>query len=123
MTIESWPRRITTGALLASLPAHSSVAASSSSRGTALLIKPTNIGYLRDILTAPAFVAGDTDTNFLARHMADWRSEAGASEEEWIAAAVFEAVGRTTDDRPQTAERGQAVYDPWEAARGWRNVE
>ena len=43
------------------------------------------------------------------------------SEEEWIAAAMYEVLGRTADDRPQTTS-GAQVYDPWEAARGWRNV-
>ena len=81
----------------------------------------TNIGYLRDILAVPAFVSGRTSTSFLAEHMAEWRPPAGASEEEWIAAAVYEVLGRTTDDRPQTTG-GAQIYDPWEAARGWRNV-
>ena len=88
---------------------------------TVVLGVTTNIGYLRAILAVPAFVEGDTDTNFLTRHMAEWRPEAGASEEEWIAAAVWEAVGRTTDDRPQITG-GAQVYDPWEVAQGWRNV-
>ena len=95
-------------------------------RETVVLGVATNIGYLRDILAVPAFVAGDTDTNFLAQHMVDWRPTAGASEAEWVAAAVYEALGTTdhrrADFRPPTTEGGRAVYDPWEAARGWRNV-
>ena len=90
-------------------------------RETVVLGVATNIGYLRDILTVPAFLAGRTSTNFLTEHMAEWRPPVGASEEEWIAAAVYEVLGRTTDDRPQTTGSSQ-VYDPWEAARGWRNV-
>src|SRR5690606_16043246 len=90
-------------------------------RDTIVLGVATNIGYLRDILAVPAFVAGHTSTSFLAEHMAEWRPPVGASEEEWVAAAVWEVVG-TTDHRPQTTEGGQVVYDPWEAARGWRNV-
>jgi 3-methylcrotonyl-CoA carboxylase alpha subunit len=90
-------------------------------RETIVLGVATNIGYLRDILAVPAFLAGRTSTNFLSEHMADWRPPVGASEEEWVAAAVYEVLGRTTDDRPQTTG-GAQVYDPWEAARGWRNV-
>jgi 3-methylcrotonyl-CoA carboxylase alpha subunit len=90
-------------------------------RETVVLGVATNIGYLRDILAVPAFVAGGTDTNFLARYMAEWRPTAGASEEEWVAAAVWEVVG-TGDDRRRPTADGREVYDPWEAARGWRNV-
>jgi acetyl-CoA carboxylase biotin carboxylase subunit len=90
-------------------------------RETIVLGVATNIGYLRDILAVPAFLAGRTSTNFLTEHMAGWRPPVGASEEEWVAAAVYEVLGATADHRPPTAD-GQQVYDPWEAARGWRNV-
>ena len=90
-------------------------------RETVVLGVTTNVGYLRDILAVPAFLAGQTSTNFLAQHMADWRPAVGAREEEWIAAAVWEVVA-TTDHRPQTTEGGAVVYDPWAAVGGWRNV-
>ena len=90
-------------------------------RETIVLGVATNIGYLRDILAVPAFLAGRTSTNFLTEHMAGWRPPVGASEEEWVAAAVYEVLGATADHRPPTAD-GQQVFDPWEAARGWRNV-
>ncbi len=90
-------------------------------RDTVVLGVATNVGYLRDILAAPAFVAGDTSTNFLAEQMGDWRPVTGASEVEWIAAAVWEAIG-ATDHRPQTTEGGAVVYDPWAVVGGWRNV-
>ena len=89
---------------------------------TVVLGVATNVGYLGDILAHPAYAAGRTSTNFLAEHMADWRPPAGASEEEWVAAAVYEMLGKTTDDRPQTTN-GLQVYDPWVGARGWRNVD
>jgi acetyl/propionyl-CoA carboxylase alpha subunit len=82
----------------------------------------TNVDYLRDILAHPAFVAGHTSTNFLEEHMANWMSSTEVGEEEWMAAAAFEALGATTDHRPQTTDDGRQVYDPWAAARGWRNV-
>ncbi|MBP6016685.1 MAG: acetyl-CoA carboxylase biotin carboxylase subunit [Candidatus Promineofilum sp.] len=82
----------------------------------------TNIGYLRDILAEPAFVAGQTSTSFLAEHMADWQPPAGASEDEWIAAAAFEVLSATNSETAATVTGGQPVYDPWATARGWRNV-
>jgi acetyl/propionyl-CoA carboxylase alpha subunit len=91
-------------------------------RETVVLGVATNVDYLRDILLTPAFIAGDMSTNFLNEHMAGWRPAAGASEEEWIAAAVFEVLGMAREGhRPPMAD-GRQVYDPWEAARGWRNV-
>ena len=92
-------------------------------RETVVLGVATNIGYLRDILTVPAFLAGRTSTNFLAEHMAEWTPPTTAGEEAWIAAAVFELLGAAADDgRQTTADGGAPVYDPWAAARGWRNV-
>ncbi len=92
-------------------------------RETVVLGVATNAGYLRDILAAPAFVAGDTSTRFVDEHMAEWRPAAGASEDEWIAAAAYETLGaaEASDRRPTTAD-GRQTYGPWEAARGWRNV-
>ena len=90
-------------------------------RETLLLGVTTNIDYLREILAVPEFVSGRTSTSFLAEHMAGWRP-GGASEEEWIAAAVYETLGATTDHRPRATAGRQDLFDPWEAARGWRNV-
>ena len=82
----------------------------------------TNIPYLRDILALPAFAAGDISTNFLTEQLPEWRPAAETSEAEWVAAAVWEAIGGTTDDRPRTTNGQQTVYDPWRTAVGWRNV-
>jgi acetyl-CoA carboxylase biotin carboxylase subunit len=90
---------------------------------TVVLGVATNIGYLRDILAEPAFVAGRTSTNFLTEHMGDWTSSVEVSEAEWIAAAVYEVLGaaEAAASLPTTTD-GRQVYDPWAAARGWRNV-
>ena len=88
-------------------------------RETAVLGVTTNIDYLRDILAQPAFIAGHTSTNFLAEQMAGRQSPVEASEDEWIAAAAYEILS-AMNAGPATG--GQSVYDPWEAARGWRNV-
>ena len=83
----------------------------------------TNIPYLRAILAQPAFVAGHTSTNFLAEHLPEWSPPAEMSAAEWVAAAAWEELGRTTDDgRPPTAAGGEVVYDPWGSLAGWRNV-
>jgi 3-methylcrotonyl-CoA carboxylase alpha subunit len=81
----------------------------------------TNIEYLRAILAEPAFLAGSTSTNFLAEQMPKWQPSRTVNQAEWIAAAVYEAIGGTTINRPSAGE-GIEVHDPWETARGWRNV-
>jgi acetyl-CoA carboxylase biotin carboxylase subunit len=82
----------------------------------------TNIPYLRDILAEPAFLAGQTTTNFLSDHMPDWQPDTAVSEAEWIAAAAFEALsGGGQPDRAAGAA-AETIYDPWETLTGWRNV-
>ena len=83
----------------------------------------TNIDYLRAILAAPAFVAGDTSTNFLAERMAGWPPPAEVSATEWVVAAAWEALAatRATADAPTTAD-GARVYDPWQTQAAWRNA-
>lgn len=81
----------------------------------------TNIEYLRAILAEGAFLAGDTTTSFLAEHLPDWQPSTAMSDAEWIAAAVFELMGGTADRKPQPADK-PSIFDPWETARGWRNV-
>ena len=82
----------------------------------------TNIPYLQAILDQPAFLAGQTTTGFLSDHMAGWPPEQVVSEEDWIAAAAFEALsgsGSLPVGRQGTAA---TVYDPWQSLAGWRNV-
>ena len=83
----------------------------------------TNIDYLRAILAAPAFRAGDTSTSFLAEHMAGWRPSAEVSDAEWVAAAAWEALAAThaAEDASSSAD-GARVYDPWQTQAGWRNA-
>jgi len=81
----------------------------------------TNIEYLRAILAEPGFLAGDTSTNFLVDQLAGWQPATTVSDAEWIAAAAHETLGGAAERRPQAVEVSQ-VYDPWETARGWRNV-
>ncbi len=82
----------------------------------------TNIAYLRDILAQPAFMAGQTTTNFLADHMADWQPDPAVSEAEWIAAAAFEVLSGSGPMPGVGSGTAETVYDPWQTLTGWRNV-
>ena len=91
-------------------------------RETVVLGVATNIGFLCDILAVPAFVAGRTSTNFLAEHLPEWSPPGETSAAEWVAAAVWEELGRASADAGRPAADGQTVYDPWATAVGWRHV-
>jgi acetyl/propionyl-CoA carboxylase alpha subunit len=78
----------------------------------------TNVPFLADVVSHPAFVAGDTLTTFVTEHMGGWRWPAPVSEEEWTAAFLWEALGR-----PRTGLESLALgLDPWAVADGWRNA-
>ena len=91
-------------------------------RETVVLGVTTNIPYLRAILAHPAFMAGNTSTNFLAEHLPEWSPPSETSAAEWVVAAVWEELGRASADAGRPAADGQTVYDPWATAVGWRNV-
>jgi acetyl-CoA carboxylase biotin carboxylase subunit len=90
---------------------------------TVVLGVTTNTPFLLDILEHPKFLAGEITTNFLDAHMTPWQPEADRSNSTWLAIAALEAlsnggrlaraVGKDAEDIPS---------DPWQSARGWRNV-
>jgi acetyl-CoA carboxylase biotin carboxylase subunit len=91
-------------------------------RETIILGVTTNAAYLRDILDLPAFRAGQTSTRFLEEHLPAWRPGTELSDDEWVAAAVAEALGSApAGGRPATPD-GTAVFNPWDTTSGWRNV-
>lgn len=84
----------------------------------------TNIAYLRDILALPAYQAGNTSTRFLDEHFADWPPPREVTDDEWIAAAVFELLlGSTSATRAIGTGSDEVEFDPWTALPGWRNVK
>ncbi len=93
-------------------------------RDTAVLGVATNIPYLLAILQEPRFQAGQTSTNYLAEHLADWRPDEAAGEEAWLGTAAFEFLqGGGKSRRGGTAVPDAASQpDPWNHAAGWRNV-
>ncbi|MCU0725757.1 MAG: acetyl-CoA carboxylase biotin carboxylase subunit [Planctomycetes bacterium] len=77
----------------------------------------TIIPFLMRVLDHPRFVAGDFDTSFLDRHMADLRDEGAGRfrEAAAIAAALYEEE-RAKARRPRAAEPAGGGPDPWVAA-------
>ncbi|HFQ94669.1 MAG TPA: hypothetical protein ENK32_11700, partial [Anaerolineae bacterium] len=91
---------------------------------TAVLGVTTNISYLLAILQEPHFRAGQTSTNYLAEHLADWQPDGAVGEEAWLGTAVFEFLqGGGKGRKGGTAVAGAASQpDPWNRSSGWRNV-
>ncbi|MFQ5459425.1 MAG: acetyl/propionyl/methylcrotonyl-CoA carboxylase subunit alpha [Anaerolineae bacterium] len=87
---------------------------------TVVLGVTTNLAFLQDIVTHPEFQAGATHTRFLEEHMAGWMAPGPARDDEWLAAAAYEALRRA----PLSAAHGPgaAPQGPWAVADAWRNV-
>jgi 3-methylcrotonyl-CoA carboxylase alpha subunit len=70
----------------------------------------TNLGFLQQLARHPAFLRGETDTGFIARHKATLLPDTShCPDDALIAAALFEL------DR----ERAQAGGDVWDLRYGW----
>ena len=84
----------------------------------------TNLDYLQAIVALPAFLAGETTTRFLERHLKGWPPPPRLSELAWLALAAFEsllggAAGESDDSLAAAAGRWR---DPWSHTEAWRNL-
>jgi acetyl-CoA carboxylase biotin carboxylase subunit len=78
----------------------------------------TCLEYLEDIIGHEAYAAGETQTDFIEKHMADWSRGATTDEAEHlalIAAALSLSSGKGT--RGVAEERAPS---PWDTLGGWR---
>jgi len=75
----------------------------------------TNVDHLADVVSHPAFLAGDTTTAFLEAHLPDWSR--GAAPPVALAATALPA-GRAAATRRDPGEG--RVADPWRSASGFR---
>lgn len=85
-------------------------------RDTAIVGPRTNIAFLIDVLSHPAFASGATHTGFLPEHMPQWRAPATQRTAAAIAAAL--ALESGTADTDAGASRTQP--SPFETLGGWR---
>ncbi len=79
----------------------------------------TNLSFLQALIAHPVFVAGQIDTGFLDRHLAELSPADAPVPPEVIAAAAWHASlgGAPT---PATAAAALASSDPFDTIRGWR---
>lgn len=89
-------------------------------RQCAVLGPTTNLPFLLDLVTHPAFVAGDTHTGFLTEHLSQWHpSSAGHDLEAALAVAITRA--RRSRMTPAASLGGQpGAATPWQQLGGWR---
>ena len=85
-------------------------------RETAVLGPTTNLAFLIDVLSHPAFARGATHTGFLAEHLPRWRQDAGRE----AAAAVVAALALAQPTAAAASGRAAAAPSPWETLGAWR---
>jgi acetyl/propionyl-CoA carboxylase alpha subunit len=87
-------------------------------RDTVILGPATNLGFLRDVLAHPAFLAGDTHTGFLDEHLPGWRREAAEVDVAAIIAAL--ALEHLRPGRAIAGASAAAEPSAWETLGRWR---
>jgi len=85
-------------------------------RETAVLGPTTNLAFLIDVLSHPAFARGATHTGFLAEHLPRWRQDAGRE----AAAAVVAALALAEPTAAAAGGRTARAPSPWETLGAWR---
>lgn len=85
----------------------------------------TNREFLLDVVSSPAFAAGETDTAFLERHFSAWQPLATPSAEVFAMAALgawLQQHGRSSHmPTPMAQERTPPQeVTPWQRHDGWR---
>jgi acetyl-CoA carboxylase biotin carboxylase subunit len=81
----------------------------------------TNLPYLRAVLDLPAFVEGELSTDFLSRHMPDWRSPVPTPEACALGALLSDPAWSDAARRVTVAGMtGTGAVDPWDRLHGWR---
>jgi len=82
----------------------------------------TNLPFLYDVITHPAFAAGATDTSFIGQHFPSWA--APPPDVPVQLAAALALAGRGRAGRPTAAAEldGTAQATPWQSLGRWSNT-
>jgi acetyl/propionyl-CoA carboxylase alpha subunit len=77
----------------------------------------TNIAFLCDLLSHPAFIAGATHTGFLSEHFAQWQSDTAPH----LNVAAFAAALNHKQSTQQSSQSVQTFNETlWHQLGGWR---
>ena len=79
----------------------------------------TNIAFLRDIVTHPEFMARNTYTDFIPRHLASWEPHIGEDDlnHALVAAALYIDSEKHA---PRISATSEAIPSPWETLGDWQ---
>lgn len=86
----------------------------------------TNLSFLRDVVTHPRYLEGQTYTSFIDTYLSPWKPRRVAVPDEvLIAAAVAELLARESASAPAThaagsSQTGGDPYSPWTRLGAWR---
>ena len=89
---------------------------------TTILGIETTVEYLKAIIESPAFASGDTQTDFIEKHMADWGREAepGAAAGELADVALIAGALALSSERAPGSVVKERAASPWDTLGGWR---
>jgi len=82
-------------------------------RGYQVLGLATTIPFLAEVIAHPAFLAGDTCTDFIPRHMEGWKLRDEAAAEAALLAALAQPDTTGGGRSAAGGERGAAAFDVW----------
>ncbi|MBM3293019.1 MAG: acetyl-CoA carboxylase biotin carboxylase subunit [Candidatus Aminicenantes bacterium] len=91
---------------------------------TVILGIKTPLAFLRDVVTHEAFLAGRTDTGFLARHFEAWTARPADEPGLRLALAAAAYAETRAAARPDRGKAGQPAVEaatPWTSLGRWRN--
>jgi 3-methylcrotonyl-CoA carboxylase alpha subunit len=80
----------------------------------------TNAAFLKRLAEHPAFVAGEVDTGFLARHGEALVPAETPASDRVLALASLAHLGRLAAQRAAEAQATADRFSPWSDTRGWR---
>ena len=90
---------------------------------TIILGVQTNIPYLLTILEHPEFVAGNTPTNFLEKHLPAWQPPTDFTDDLLLAIAGTEMWGQKGITGQDIGDGEMpAIPDAWQLTPNWRNL-
>ena len=80
----------------------------------------TNICFLGNVASHPAFAAGQIDTGFIERHRAVLFPEASLASDNTLALASLDLMLALSDEAQSKAHSSCDPYSPWHQVSGWR---
>jgi acetyl-CoA carboxylase biotin carboxylase subunit len=87
---------------------------------TVALGVPTTAPFLRDVLAHEAFMKGDTFTDFIDEHFADWTGDGDAQLREVAMAAATALGGASAAAVSGNGDSQELDATPWQTTGGWR---